>query len=294
MASSMFVGNYLPTLLNSDVALLAWLVNSHQTGYPGDAGAFWPIARTTELVDGHHLRACLQFGPLHSPAAVECAAPDGRLVFLSTSGGLNNGWIGQALQVSFDGDVAPSALALPGPVLPAPLSSPPAGEAVSLLAPHALAVGPTGTLYVVDPERDEVLADDGPGAFRVVAGDGRRGFGGDGGPALDAQLRLDDDSGIAVSENGTLYVADSGNDRVRAVSPNGTIETVLGNGAAPSAQAAGRLGFSPTAAHSFTLGAPQGLALAPNGDLVVAASAVVRLSPDGMVSWVAGGPAEQA
>ncbi|HTW97596.1 MAG TPA: hypothetical protein VMD59_02405 [Acidimicrobiales bacterium] len=288
MAESMFVGNYLPTLLNGDVATLAQLVNSHQTGYPGDAGAFRPVARTTDLVDGHRLMACLQFGPLRSPAAVECAAPDGRLVFLSTSGGLNNGWIGQALQVSFDRDVAPSELTLPGPVLPAPLYSPPAGEAVSLLAPHALAVGPIGTLYVVDPERDEVLADDGLG-FRIVAGDGRRGFGGDGGQALDADLRLDDDSGIAVSENGTLYVADSGNDRVRAVSPNGTIETVLGNGAASSAQAAGRLGFSPTAARSFALGPPQGLALALNGDLVVAASAVVRLSPNGIVSWVAGG-----
>ncbi|HTW07436.1 MAG TPA: hypothetical protein VME46_08000 [Acidimicrobiales bacterium] len=96
--------------------------------------------------------------------------------------------------------------------------------------PQALATGPDGCLYIVDTGRDEVLQRLPDGGFVVVAGDGKRGFSGYGGPAVDARLTLDGDSGIAIGANGTVYIAGSGNDRARGVLPNGTIETVAGGG----------------------------------------------------------------
>jgi sugar lactone lactonase YvrE len=63
----------------------------------------------------------------------------------------------------------------------------------------------------------------------TVAGTGRRaGFSGDGGPA--DQARLYSPSGLAVDKAGYLYIADSGNHRIRRVTPTGTISTVVGSG----------------------------------------------------------------
>jgi sugar lactone lactonase YvrE len=67
----------------------------------------------------------------------------------------------------------------------------------------------------------------------VVAGNGTAGFGGDGGPATAAELN--EPAGIALDEAGNLYIADSGNNRVRMVNLNsGIITTFAGNGTAGS------------------------------------------------------------
>ena len=68
----------------------------------------------------------------------------------------------------------------------------------------------------------------------TYAGNGSAGYAGDGGPATDAMLSSTF-RGIAIDLNsGTLYIADTGNNRVRAVLPNGTVVTVAGNGTATS------------------------------------------------------------
>ena len=66
------------------------------------------------------------------------------------------------------------------------------------------------------------------GSFKLVAGTGRAGYSGDGGPAFRA--RLSQPEGLAVASDGTLYIADFGNNRVREVLPDGTIETIAGAG----------------------------------------------------------------
>lgn len=153
--------------------------------------------------------------------------------------------------------------------------------------PYGLAVAPDGDLYVVDVGRDQILRRLPDGKFQVVAGDGRQGFSGDGGPATKAELRLTWFSGVAVARDGTVYFSDSGNDRVRAVLPDGRVETVAGDGR--TGPHGGEI-LRPTPALDASIGQPKGLAIGPDGDLYVAAGNVVRLTPAGALEWVAGKP----
>jgi hypothetical protein len=146
----------------------------------------------------------------------------------------------------------------------------PAGPIVALR--QAGPLSPTGQLYVVDDSRDEVLVRVSSGQFRVVAGDGIKGFAGDGGSAFHAQLS--DPSDIAVAPNGDLYVADGG--RVRVIDRQGTIETVVGNGSSGGLVAAG------TPAVSAPLGTQLSIAFSPRGALYVASlTQLFRVTPAG-------------
>src|SRR5690606_38787353 len=62
----------------------------------------------------------------------------------------------------------------------------------------------------------------------IVAGDGMPGFSGDGGPAVEASLN--GPQGLAHGPDGSLYIADTYNHRIRRVSPDGIIDTVVGAG----------------------------------------------------------------
>jgi sugar lactone lactonase YvrE len=99
------------------------------------------------------------------------------------------------------------------------------------------------------------------GRIHTVAGSGERGFSGDGGLATEAQL--DTPAGIVVAADGTLFVADSHNERVRRVTPDGTIDTVAGSGL---------VGDGPASAPAtqVDLNDPSGLALGPDGSLYIA------------------------
>jgi uncharacterized protein (TIGR03437 family) len=95
-----------------------------------------------------------------------------------------------------------------------------------LSAPQGLAIDGAGNLFTI--EHNSVRKISPAGTITTAVGTGTGGFSGDGGSALDAQLQAPTD--IAIDAAGNLYIGDSGNHRVRKVSPNGTITTVAGNG----------------------------------------------------------------
>lgn len=109
--------------------------------------------------------------------------------------------------------------------------------------PAGLAVDARGNLYVASavpprvwfvnrstrPARAQGQAIP-AGEARVVAGTGTPGFGGDGAPAVDAQLRSP--RGVAVDREGVLYVSDAGEHTVRRIDATGVISTVVGTGTA--------------------------------------------------------------
>lgn len=146
--------------------------------------------------------------------------------------------------------------------------------------PTSLAIGPNQNLYIADDVRNEVLERLPNGTFEPVAGSGTIGFSGDGGPATHAQLN--DPAGITFGPDGTLYIADYGNGRIRAVSPAGTITTIAGNGGQTSWVADG----TPALQASFE---PTAMTFGPGGLMYVAAGQeVLKLNPDGTFSRVLG------
>lgn len=98
----------------------------------------------------------------------------------------------------------------------------------ALQDPRGVAVDDDGTIYFTERTGHRVRSIDGAGDLQTVAGTSVDGFSGDGGPAVEARLSAPGGLGLAA---GVLYVADSGNDRVRAVDlQTGRIETVAGSG----------------------------------------------------------------
>jgi sugar lactone lactonase YvrE len=148
--------------------------------------------------------------------------------------------------------------------------------------PH-LAADAKGNLYISESGRIRKVSR--KGIITTIAGTGLAGFAGDGGPADKAQLRAPE--GIAVDSSGNIYIADSGNGRVRKVAVNGTITTVAGNG--------GKGHFADgRAAVDVPLNAPGRLAVDSRGNLYILEAAwspysqVRKVSPAGITSTVGG------
>lgn len=121
--------------------------------------------------------------------------------------------------------------------------------------PAGVAAGPDGSVYISEAFAHRVRSIE-DGALITVAGTGTRGYRGDGGPA--AEARLENPRGMAVHD-GVLYIADTGNDVVRAVDlDDGTIRTVAGSGE----RGYGGDGLSARAA---SLAAPRGVAVSDDG-----------------------------
>lgn len=102
-----------------------------------------------------------------------------------------------------------------------------AATSLQLSHPDGLVVDAAGALYIADTD-DRRIVKYAAGTVTVIAGNGGDGFSGDGGPAVDATLW--DPFGLAVDAGGNIYIADTFNNRVRIVSPGGTITTIAGNG----------------------------------------------------------------
>ena len=130
-----------------------------------------------------------------------------------------------------------------------------------LNSPWTVSVGADNSLYIADLSNNRVRKVNG-GVISTAAGTGSRSFGGDGGAATAADL--DDPASVILNPAGDLYIADSGNNRVRKVyASTGIIETVTGN---DSEQFAGDGG----PANQASLYAPYALFFDQSGNLFLA------------------------
>ena len=99
----------------------------------------------------------------------------------------------------------------------------------SVAFPVGLAEDGKGNLYVAARKQNRILKISADREVTVFAGNGRRTFSGDGGPATLAGLSLP--MGVAVDSTGRLFIADTGNNRIRRVeAKDNTITTVAGSG----------------------------------------------------------------
>jgi len=98
----------------------------------------------------------------------------------------------------------------------------------SLSGPRDVAVDSTGNSYIADSSNHRIRKVDTNGVITTVAGNGTPAYNGDGGLATSASLYFP--YGVAIDSLGNIYIADSGNHRIRQVDINGVITTIAGNG----------------------------------------------------------------
>jgi sugar lactone lactonase YvrE len=162
--------------------------------------------------------------------------------------------------------------------------------------PANIVVDAAGNVYFADSQNNRIRRISPAGMIDTVAGTGVRGFSGDGGPATAATLN--GPMGVSIGPAGALYIADSGNNRIRIIL-GGTIATIVGNGNA------GLFGDGGPALKA-ALHAPQSMVVDSNYNMYIADTlnqTIRRVSPDGTIDSFTGntpgfsgdnGPAAQA
>jgi DNA-binding CsgD family transcriptional regulator/sugar lactone lactonase YvrE len=156
----------------------------------------------------------------------------------------------------------------------------PAAQA-QLNLPQGLAVDSVGNVYIADTLNNRVRRVALDGTITTVAGSGHAGYSGDGKAGHEAQLNLP--TGLAVGSGDTLFIADTANNVVRQLGPDGAIRTVAGTGEAGYRDAG--------PAVESVLHAPAGLAFDGEGNLYIADTLnqrVRRMDVNGQIETVAG------
>ena len=150
--------------------------------------------------------------------------------------------------------------------------------------PYGVAVDSANNIYIADTFNNRIRKVSG-GIITTVAGNGTYGYSGDGGLAINAEL--EEPYGVAVDASDNIYIADTGNHRIREVSTvNGNvISTIAGNGFSSYSGDGGQ-------ATGAQLSSPNGLAVDASGNLYISdlGNARVRVvSPGGVITMFAGG-----
>ncbi len=145
--------------------------------------------------------------------------------------------------------------------------------------PIGIALAPDGVLYIAERAGQRIRVVRTNGIISTIAGDGVAGFAGDGGPALLARFNSITD--IALAPDGSLYVVDTSNRRIRRIAPDGIVNTVVGTGTCCFTGDGGPA----TLARSNPITAR----VAPDGSLyLVDGNRIRRVTPDGIINTIAG------
>ncbi len=148
----------------------------------------------------------------------------------------------------------------------APPATPWPAPHISIGQPRRITLDTAGNLYF-SSSNNCVFEMNSAGTLTLVAGNSRAGFSGDGGPATSAQLNAP--QGLAFDAAGNLYIADSANNRIRVVSPQGVITTFAGNGSVSPGGGPGAYGDG-GAATSANLHLPMGVDVDASGNVYIA------------------------
>jgi serine/threonine-protein kinase len=160
-------------------------------------------------------------------------------------------------------------------------------DTIASLRGFDIAVDDDGTVYFSGYITHQVLAipaDEDEPATAVAGEIAEPGARGDGGPAVDALLETP--YGVAVAEDGTIFIGDAGNARIRRVTPDGIIDTVAGGGTrrAPSGPAL-----------ELRLGEVGDVDVDSDGNVyfLEGRSVIRKLSPQGRLTTFAGGGSQE-
>lgn len=177
-----------------------------------------------------------------------------------------NGTPGRVLSVAPDGLLTPTA----GGGKAGAIGDRGLATSAWLTYPLGVALDAGGGLYVAVSSHKRVRRIDPVGTITTIAGEGSQGFRGDGGPAISASLNGPSD--VAVDSAGNVFIADTGNHRIRKVAPDGTITTIAGSGPTVSADGPVSGAFSGDGgpATQARLNRPMGIAITPEGHLLIA------------------------
>ena len=155
------------------------------------------------------------------------------------------------------------------------------GGAALFNAPGGVAVDGAGNIYVADTGNDTVREITPQGAVTTLAGMAGQAGSADG---TGSAAQFDAPGGVAVDGSGNVYVADTGNNTIREITPAGAVTTLAG-----TADPVGGSGDGTGAAAQFNQ--PGGIALDSSGNVYVADtgnSALRRIAPGGVVTTLAG------
>jgi hypothetical protein len=151
-----------------------------------------------------------------------------------------------------------------------------------LQSPVGVATDSSGNLYIADEGNNVIRKVDISGTITTIAGNNTEGYSGDNGLATSASLSAP--SGVAVDSAGSLFIVDTGNNRIREVNTAGTIATIAGNGTA------GYTGDNGPA-NSATLNKPSAVLEDSTGDLYIldtANNVVRKVNTTGTITTIAG------
>lgn len=159
------------------------------------------------------------------------------------------------------------------------------GAAAAFNTPSGVALDADGNLYVADTGNNAIRKVTPQGLVSTLAGDGMAGYqdGKGAGARFNGPLAV----AVAVAPDGAVYVADTYNDRIRRIAPDGSVTTVAG---------AGVPGMADGAAAVARFDTPAGLAVTAGGELLIADlanDAIRKLGRDGQVSTVAVAPEKE-
>ncbi|HUP02673.1 MAG TPA: BACON domain-containing carbohydrate-binding protein [Bryobacteraceae bacterium] len=163
-----------------------------------------------------------------------------------------------------------------------PPATPAAGTSISVPLGYAVAPDGRGNVYFPSPNLNAVFKADAAGEVTRFAGTGAAGYSGDGGAAIGAALN--GPTGVAVDAAGDVFIADSGNQRIRKVDASGTIGTVAGSGTCC-------YGGDGASALNANLNQPSSVAVDAAGNLYIADTMnqrVRKVNAAGIISTIAG------